>query len=271
MMPVNLFVVRHGESIGNLAKRMGEQGDQSLLKRLIGTHTAQWPLTKKGVAQAQKAGMFLCKLSTAQDLTFDRMYVSSFARAMQTAHHLDLPSDEWIIDPRITERDWGDLDQMSEEMRQEKFGAALKMRLVDPYFWVPPNGEALKLSNLFIRDYVDSLQRANVENVIACCHGEVAKGIRVVNMQLTPMEYAEMEFSADPLKRIHNCQIDHYTRRNPFTKKLEDRLGWLQVYRPAEDVDIAIPWQPLPRKRFSNLQLAEMAKNLSVPFADLGI
>lgn len=46
-MPVNFLVVRHGESIGNLAKRMSENGDNSLLIRLRGTHTAHWPLTKK--------------------------------------------------------------------------------------------------------------------------------------------------------------------------------------------------------------------------------
>jgi broad specificity phosphatase PhoE len=29
-MPVNLFVVRHGESLGNLAKRCSERGDNGL-------------------------------------------------------------------------------------------------------------------------------------------------------------------------------------------------------------------------------------------------
>lgn len=31
-MPVNLFIVRHGESLGNLAKRRSEEGDHSLLE-----------------------------------------------------------------------------------------------------------------------------------------------------------------------------------------------------------------------------------------------
>ena len=30
MMPVNLLLVRHGESLGNVAKRLSEQGDHSL-------------------------------------------------------------------------------------------------------------------------------------------------------------------------------------------------------------------------------------------------
>jgi broad specificity phosphatase PhoE len=34
MMPVNLLIVRHGESLGNLANRMRERGDLSLADRL---------------------------------------------------------------------------------------------------------------------------------------------------------------------------------------------------------------------------------------------
>lgn len=271
MMPVNLFVVRHGESIGNLAKRMSEKGDHTLLERLHGTHTAHWPLTKNGIEQAKLAGAFLNQLRIEQRIYFDRTYVSSYARAMQTADNLNLTPSEWILDSRITERDWGDLDSLTESERQDRFGEALKMRTVEPYFWSPPNGEAFKLLNLFIRDFIDSAHRANSENMVVCCHGEVAKAFRIVNVQMTPMEYAEMEFSKDPLRRIHNCQIDHYTRRNPVTYQLEGRLQWLQVYRPAEGQGIAIPWQHLPRRRFSDGDLREMASKLSAQFADLDI
>jgi NAD+ kinase len=270
-MSVNLLIVRHGESIGNLAKRRSEKGDHTLLERLHGTHTSSWPLTKKGIEQAKKTGQFLNKLSNDQNMFFDKMFVSSYARAMQTAANLELIRPEWFVDTRITERDWGDLDRLTEEERLEKFGLALKIRTVEPFFWAPPNGESFKDLIIRIRDFIDSLHRAEVPNVIVVCHGEVMKAFRIVFLQMTPMEYAEMEFSKDPLKRIHNCQIDHYTRRNPVTYQLEGRLQWLQVYRPAEGQGIAIPWQHLPRRRFSNDDLDEMAAKLSKDFAGLDI
>ena len=270
-MPVNLVIVRHGESIWNLAKRRSEQGDHSLLKRLRGTHTASWPLTRKGIDQAKKTGVFLNKLSNDQSMYFDKMYVSSYARAMQTAGNLELIRSNWVVDTRITERDWGELDRLTEEERQEKFGEAIKMRTVEPYFWTPPNGESFKKLNIYARDLIDSLHRVEVPNVIVVCHGEFMKALRFVFFQMTPMEYPEMEFSKDPLKRIHNCQVDHYTRRDPMTLKISHRLEHLTVYRPSEENDVVISKQYLPRKRYSSGELRQMAGKLSKDFADLDL
>jgi NAD+ kinase len=271
-MPENLVIVRHGESIGNLAKRRSERGDHTLLERLHGTHTSSWPLTKKGIEQARKTGIFLNKLSNDRNMFFDKMYVSSYARAIQTAANLDLIRAEWSVDTRITERDWGELDRLTEEERQEKFGEALKIRTVAPYFWVPPNGESFKKLNIYVRDIIDSLHRVEVPNVLLSCHGEVMKAFRIVFFQMTPMEYAEMEFSTDPLKRIHNCQVDHYTRRDPVTLKISShRLEHLTVYRPSEQGDVVVSKHTLPRKRYSSHELQQMANKLSRDFADLDL
>lgn len=270
-MPFNLLVVRHGESLGNLAKRMSEQGDNSLLARLHGTHTAQWPLTNKGVAQANETGEFLNALSVKNGMYFDKMYVSSYARASKTAGSLDLIRAEWSVDSRITERDWGDLDHTTEEERQERFGEALKMQTVEPFFWAPPNGESFKDLNIRIRDFIDSLHRSEVLNVIVVCHGEVMKAFRIVFLQMTPMEYAEMEFSKDPLKRIHNCQVDWYTRTDPETLKSDTRLTHLKVYRPSESGDVLVSEQRLPRKRFTSDELVRMANKLSEGFSDIDL
>lgn len=267
MMPVNLFVIRHGQSIGNLAKRKSEDGDTSLIKLLKGTHTAHWPLTKKGVEQAKKAGAFLQTLISQAQMWPDRMYVSSYARAMQTAANLDLIRANWIIDSRITERDWGDLDCLTDEEREEQFSHAILMRTIEPFFFAPPNGESFKDLIIRIRDFIDSLHRADVQNVVVVCHGEVMKALRIILCQMTPSEYAEMEFSKDPLKRIHNCQIDHYCKRDPVSLSLSDRLDYLRVYRPAEGCDFATDWCEIPRRRFSNFELMGMAGKLASPFS----
>lgn len=271
MMPINLFVVRHGESIGNVAKRMSEGGDHSVLEKLRGTHTAHWSLTKKGIEQAKKAGAFLNTMVNENHMYFDKMYVSSYARAMKTAAHLDLIRSKWIVDTRITERDWGDFDRMTEDERLEKFGESLKMHNVEPFFWAPPNGESFNGLLLRLRDLIDSLIRAQVTNAVVVCHGEVMKAFRIIFLQLTPMEYAEMEFSKDSLKRIRNCQIDHYTRRDPKTLALSERLDWLRIYRPAEDSLTPNSWISLPRKRYNSFDLHHMANKLSAPFDELGL
>lgn len=273
MMPENLIVVRHGESIGNLAKRKSEQGDNSLIKRLHGTHTAHWTLTEKGCYQAVETGDFINQyFFHDQKIIFDRMYVSSYARAMQTAAHLNLIHSNWIVDTRITERDWGELDRMTEDERLEKFGEVMAMREVDPFFWSPPNGESMNDVTIRNRDFIDSLHRAQKNNVIAVCHGEIVKNLRMIFFGYTPSEYAEMEFSKDPKRRIHNCQIDHYTRRNPETLELSDRLEWFKYYRPSEggpSDEIYSRWEHIKHRRFNSHELMQMANKLSAQFQDI--
>ncbi len=270
-MPVHFIVVRHGESIGNAAKRLEEKGDTSLIERLKGTHTAHWPLTKKGREQAQKTGEYLNRLMHEGGFHFDRLYVSSYARARQTAAALELVRARWRVDTRITERDWGILDRMTEEERHEKFGEDIRMRHVEPFFWCPPQGESMNAVVLRVRDFIDSVHRANIPTtVVVVCHGEVAKAFRINFCQLTPEEYAEMEFSKNPLERIHNCQVDHYSRRGPHDE-LSTRLDWLRVCRPSEGQDVAIDWKPIPRREYTNHEIAIMGDRLSQQFSDIGI
>lgn len=273
MMPVNFLVVRHGESVGNIAKRKSEAGDNSLIERLHGTHTAHWPLTEKGISQAKITGRFINQhFINDEKMLFDRMYVSSYARAMETAAYLDLIRSKWLVDTRITERDWGSLDRMSEDERAEKFGEVMNMREVEPFFWAPPDGETMNDVTLRNRDFIDSLHRANKTNIIAVCHGEIVKNLRMILLGLTPMEYADMEFSRDSKERIHNCQIDHYTRRDPKTLELSDRLEWFRFYRPSgNENEVFGEWRHISRKRFSSHELLQMAGKLSSPFNDLRV
>lgn len=268
-MPVNLFIVRHGESAGNRAKRMSENGDHSLMEQLRETHTSMWPLTPKGIEQAELAGKFLNQLIVEKDMYMDQMFVSSYARAKTTAGKLDLVRADWWLDPRITERDWGNLDRYTEEERHEKFGEAIKRRRVSPFYWRAPGGESFLDLYLRIRDFLDTIHRADVENVIVVCHGEVMKAFRMAIMRLTPMEYGRMEFSPDPKDRIHNCQIDHYTTRDPVSKKAGGKAQWLQVYRPAEKQDIYLPWEKFERPSFTSHELLQSANELSGTLVNL--
>lgn len=268
-LPRNLCVVRHGESIGNLAKRESEHGDNALLEKLRGTHTAHWPLTQRGKSQAEAAGMFLNRFAESERIHFDRAYVSSYARAMQTAGLLDLRNVHWAIDPRIVERNWGDFDRHTDEERRQKFSMVLHMRKVEPFFWAPPEGETFNALIIRLRDFISSLGRGSVEaeNAVVVCHGEVMKAFRIIFTEMTIREYAEMEFSSDPVKRIHNCQIDHYSRRNPETGALSHRLEWSRVYRPSEEeVDLSARWAHHPHRRFKSGDLLLEALHLAEPF-----
>ena len=128
-LPIDLVLVRHGQSEGNLAKRRSEAGDHSAFtKEFRRRHSASFRLTIKGREQAQQAGEFLRKEFTGEGIAFDRYYTSDYLRAMETAGGLELPNASWYRDFYLTERDWGDLDHFPQSEREERFGDALRRR-----------------------------------------------------------------------------------------------------------------------------------------------
>ena len=77
-----LHCLRHGATVANLAHRFNPEDD---------------PLHAETVAALRQTG------GLAQ--SYDRIYVSSLPRALQTAQHLGLT--DWTVEPRITERRLG--------------------------------------------------------------------------------------------------------------------------------------------------------------------
>ena len=139
-MPVDLVLVRHGQSEGNLYDEIDEQGahlgkqqaavkqrahsgpsccaDRSasrpqeadeLKRQLHGRHTSEWRLTDLGRHQAARAGRVLSSLVLSQIGSFDKAYVSSYARAMETAACLDLPSVRYHVHIFLREKETGTL------------------------------------------------------------------------------------------------------------------------------------------------------------------
>ena len=114
MMPLDLVLVRHGQSEANLAKRRSEAGDHSAYTEAFkDRHSSSFRLTELGRKQAQLAGVCLRELFYVDqhgDAIFDRFITSEYTRAMETAARMNLPKARWYRDVYLTERNWGDLD-----------------------------------------------------------------------------------------------------------------------------------------------------------------
>ena len=73
--------------------------------------------------------------------------------------------------------------------------------------------------------------------------------------------------SEDPEDRIHNCQIIHYTRRDPVSGKLSDHLDWVRSICPWDLSLSSNEWQSIERKVYSNEELLEIASRSPRLFA----
>lgn len=258
-LPLDLVLVRHGQSEGNAAKRLSEAGDHSAYTEAFRQrHSGSYRLTNLGCDQAARAGHWISS-NFCGDYGFDRCYTSEYIRAKETAALLNLRGAEWLTDPYLTERDWGEIDIAPEHERQERFGKALQMREIEPFFWCPPNGESFMTLCLRIDRVLDTLHReCSDKRVIIVCHGEVMRAFQVRLERLSQQRFRELVLSDKPEDRIHNCEVMHYTRRNPVgDRKLSPYLGWVKKNRPAEVTPWFSGWQTIRRSRYSNDQLSD--------------
>ena len=263
-MPIDLVLVRHGQSEGNKASRLAEAGDatDASLRVLRDRHTSYWRLTDQGCRQARHAGAWLRRtFGDNPTVPFGRCCVSEFVRAKETAGLLGLHGARWYTDYNLTERDWGELGRCDMRERRARFSDALERRDHEPFFWRPAGGESFADLCHRLRAPLSTWHRECFDgSVIAVCHGEVMRGFEVLLERMTQEEFRRRVLSHDPSDRIHNCQINWYSRRNPTTGALERRVNWIRRVRPAETPLWDTGWQCIERATYSNDELLAEAR-----------
>jgi NAD+ kinase len=257
-MPIDLVLVRHGQSEQNRALKAAKEGDLSLINESYRrTPASQFRLSGQGRAQASVTGVWLQKNGLGE---FERRYVSDYIRAKETAACLGLDGPRWYVDPSLREREWGSLDGLSWEEREEQIRQDAHVRLKDPFYWVPPNGESIAQLTVRLRVLLDTLHRECSEmRVIVVCHGEVMSALRFMIERMSVATWMDLGSSEEPGARIYNCQILHYTRRDPGSGAVMPYLEWVRSLCPCQPENNGPGWQKIEREAFSNKDLIRQA------------
>lgn len=146
---MNLYLVRHGQSVPNFEKR---HSGWSML-----------PLTEKGFGDARRAG------ETLKDIQFDRVYSSDLTRAVQTARTA-LPGREPEQLSLIRERSVGCL--------MERFIADCAAEYGEPCWqaratldFTPFGGDSADMVRTRAAKFLGMLENIPTENIAAFTHG----------------------------------------------------------------------------------------------------
>ncbi|MFA6588605.1 MAG: histidine phosphatase family protein [Patescibacteria group bacterium] len=259
MMPKDLILVRHAESEGNLANKLSRAGDHSAFTpEFSQRHSSKWRLTDKGIYQAKSAGEWLASYFP---FTFERQYTSEYLRAVETAMYLGL-GGEWYLDFNLRERDQGVMDVLPDNERQSRYAEELRRREIDSFFWAPAGGESLAQACLRIDRVLTTLHReCSNKRVIIVNHGEIMWAFRVRLERMTQIRFHELDASEDPLDHIHNCQILHYTRINPFTGEEARYMNWMRSICPWDTTLSSNDWQEIIRPRFTDADLRTLVES----------
>ncbi len=261
-MPLNLFLIRHGQSEGNLARRQFEETghELSFSEEFLNLHESQYALTPLGVYQAKLAGKWLYDNGF---ISFDRMLVSSNVRAMQTAAYLSLPNAIWMIDYNLRERDGGLFNVIPPSIRDVNYLEQQKFFDTQPFFFRPPQGESVADLCQRVKIILDTLAReCNGKNVVIVCHGHVMRSFRIILERMSHSQATEFLMGKTEKSGVPNCSIIHYTRQNPEFPETEmaSHLDWMRIIRPAGGGDAIDDFSLIQRRKYSNEELLQEAE-----------
>ncbi|MCV2490139.1 histidine phosphatase family protein [Geodermatophilus sp. YIM 151500] len=203
--PVALWLVRHGESTGNLADVRAQEAGAGRLE--LDVRDPDVPLSDTGRGQAEALGRWLAELPDDERPT--AVLSSPFVRARTTAEiaagQLGLAVR---VDERLRERDLGVLDGMTGTGIREEFPEeARRRRALGKFYYRPPGGEswadvALRLRSLLTTEAL----RHDGERLLLVGHQAVIMVFRYVLEELSE----EQVLDIDRREQIANASFTRY-------------------------------------------------------------
>jgi len=212
-LPLDLILIRHGESEGNVADIMWhEKGDDSFREKIGEKHSYDYRLTKRGQRQAALTGAWMRRYLGR----FDAFYTSDFARTKETAARLDLEGARWVPVTDLREQDLTMPDRSCMTLETARSDA-------------PEN-------------FLTMLTRNHSgDRVVAVCHATVTRSF-LLRLENTP--YVDMSHTDGTLDQtVYNCELFWYTRKHPVTGEVSDRPRWKT--RVVCYTDIPPKWEDL--------------------------
>ena len=206
--PTILYLVRHGESAGNVARDRAEATQQPMID--IASRDVDVPLSPLGERQAAALGSWFQSMSPPERPTVIRC--SPYVRALTTATIVrdvgDFSEVPVVLDERLREKEFGILDRLT------KFGIRMKYpeqaelrRLVGKFYFRPPGGESWCDVILRLRSVIGTLTREYAgERVLLVGHQVIVSCMRYLLEHLTEDEILRF----DREHPIANCSVTSY-------------------------------------------------------------
>lgn len=184
-----LILVRHGESMGNVAAAAAYVARSEVIE--VGARDADVPLSDTGVTQAEAFGQWLAAVPA--DEAPESVWCSPYVRAVQTAQTaLDVAGRNlpFRIDERLRDRELGILDLLTSHGVEQRFPEeAARRRWLGKFYHRPPGGEswadmALRLRSL-LRDLDDD---EDGRRVLVVAHDALILMVRYVCERMSESE-----------------------------------------------------------------------------------
>lgn len=215
--PKTLWLVRHGESVGNVARHRAEAGGMAHIDEPCREPDVE--LSTTGVEQAKALGRWFSPQSEKPAI----IYISPYKRAIDTAGILLETSAIMLADgnirsdERLRERELGVFDRLTKQGALEKFPDLCDLReRWGKFYFRPPGGESWADVVLRLRSFIRSdFRQLADQNVLIVTHEVVIRCFRYVLEDMSESQILEIDRASD----VANGAITEY-KFDPLSRKL---------------------------------------------------
>ena len=207
--PTQLWIVRHGQSAGNVARDAAEAASEFLID--IAERDVDVPLSELGVRQARALAHWFAELPPDQRPT--AVLHSPYLRAKGTARLVidQLGRDTLmavVADERLREKEFGILDRLTPLGIADRYPELHEQRRhVGKFYFRPPGGESWCDVILRLRSVIDTITRDyRGERVLIVAHQVIVNCLRYLLERLDEEAILAIDKAAD----VPNCGVTSY-------------------------------------------------------------
>jgi 2,3-bisphosphoglycerate-dependent phosphoglycerate mutase len=209
--PEHLWIVRHGQSAGNVARDAAHAAGLAMID--IAVRDVDVPLSPLGEEQAAALGRWFAAMPAEQRPTV--VLTSPYLRARQTTAHIagvgGLHPDACTeIDERLREKEFGILDRLTRAGIMQRFPEEAEARArTGKFYHRPPGGESWCDVILRLRSVLDTLSLHHSEpgsRVLIVAHQVIVLCLRYLFEGMTEDEILAIDRAGD----VANCGVTEY-------------------------------------------------------------
>jgi broad specificity phosphatase PhoE len=226
--PQTLWIARHGQSAGNVARDLAEAAGHPLID--IRFRDIDTPLSDLGVEQSRALGHWFAQLPAHQrpQVVLSSPYVRARDTARLLLEQAGWRPDEHVrlrIDERLREKEFGVLDRLTKHGIRQKFPDLDHQRgHVGKFYFRPPGGESWCDVILRLRSLTEMITREHGgERVLVVAHQVTVTCLRYLLENLDEAQVLEIDRSAD----VPNCGITSYRLDDTRSRLLPDLVNFV--------------------------------------------
>jgi broad specificity phosphatase PhoE len=218
--PSRLWIVRHGQSAGNVAREAAEGSGLAMID--LPVRDVDVPLSPLGERQAAALGDWFAKMPEGErpQIVLSSPYVRAqqTARAVCEAGGVTSDAKRIVVDERLREREFGVLDRLTTRGIRERHPEQAEHRaLLGKFYHRPPGGESWADVILRLRSALDTISLHYADKrVLIACHQVVVLCFRYILEEMTEADVIKVSRESNVL----NCGVCEYA----FDRDHEDSL-----------------------------------------------